>query len=206
MVNQRVATMIVSTSKMSAGVLARAMQKFLANEHQAINRHAIERQNGKAQEHGKIKFKDLMAQNTGTEDLPIKKYNIHTFDKVAKKYNIDYAIKKDSSGDIPKYFIFFKSRDRASMTLAFKEFMKKNEEERLKKPMKQKLREYEELRKAVNKKRSSIGDIDKEFNKVANELARLEVLEHKKKELKLFLEIEGHNGRGERKLINEFKR
>ena len=153
-VNQRVATMIVSTSKMSAGVLARAMQKFLANEHQAINRHAIERQNEKAQEHGKIKFKDLMAQNTGTEDLPIKKYNIHTFDKVAKKYNIDYAIKKDSSGDIPKYFIFFKSRDRASMTLAFKEFMKKNEEERLKKPMKQKIREYEELRKAVNKKRS----------------------------------------------------
>ncbi len=32
-VNQRVATMIVSTSKMSAGVLARAMQRFLANEH-----------------------------------------------------------------------------------------------------------------------------------------------------------------------------
>jgi hypothetical protein len=51
-----------------------------------------------------------------------------------------------------------------------------------------------------------IGDIDKEFNKVANELARLEVLEHKKKELKLFLEIERHNGRGERKLINEFQR
>ena len=42
-VNQRVATMIVSTSKM--------------------------------------KFKDLMAQNVGTEDPPIKEYNIRTFDK-----------------------------------------------------------------------------------------------------------------------------
>lgn len=31
-VNQRVATMMVSTSKMSAGVLARAMQRFLAIE------------------------------------------------------------------------------------------------------------------------------------------------------------------------------
>ena len=153
-VNQRVATMIVSTSKMSAGVLARAMQKFLANEHQAINRHAMEKQAAKAQEHGKMKFKDLMAQNVGTENLPIKEYNIRTFDKVAKKYNIDYAIKKDSSEDIPKYFIFFKSRDRASMTLAFKEFIKKNDEERLKKPMKQKLREYEEMRKKLNKQRS----------------------------------------------------
>ncbi len=153
-VNQRVATMIVSTSKMSAGVLARAMQRFLANEHQAINRHAMEKQAAKAQEHGKMKFKDLMAQNVGTEDLPIKEYNIRTFDKVAKKYNIDYAIKKDSSEDIPKYFIFFKSRDRASMTLAFKEFIKKNDEERLKKPMKQKLREYEEMRKKLNIQRS----------------------------------------------------
>ncbi len=153
-VNQRVATMIVSTSKMSAGVLARAMQRFLANEHQAINRHAMEKQAAKAQEHGKMKFKDLMAQNVGTEDLPIKEYNIRSFDKVAKKYNIDYAIKKDSSEDIPKYFIFFKSRDRASMTLAFKEFIKKNDEERLKKPMKQKLREYEEMRKKLNIQRS----------------------------------------------------
>ena len=153
-VNQRVATMMVSTSKMSAGVLARAMQRFLANEHAALNRHAIERQNAKAQEHGKMKFKDLMAQNTGTEDLPIKEYNIRAFDKVAKRYNIDYAIKKDATENPPRYFIFFKSRDRASMTLAFKEFIKKNEEERLKKPMKQKLREYEELRKTINKQRS----------------------------------------------------
>ena len=61
-------------------------------------------------------------------------------------------------------------------------------------------------REELKKIDDSIGDIDKEFNKVANELARLEVLEHKKKELKLFLEIEGHNGRGERKLINEFQR
>lgn len=153
-VNQRVATMIVSTSKMSAGVLARAMQRFLANEHQALNRHAIERQAAKAQEHGKMKFRELMAQNVGTESMEINNDNIRSFDKVARKYNIDYALKKDATQDPPKYFIFFKSRDRDSMTLAFKEFIKKNEQEKEKKPMKQKLKEYEEMRKKLNKQRS----------------------------------------------------
>lgn len=153
-VNQRVATMIVSTSKMSVGVLARAMQRFLANEHQALNQHALERQNAKAQEHGKMKFKDLMAQNAGAESMDIKTSNLRTFDKVARKYNIDYAIKKDATVDPPRYFIFFKPRDREAMLLAFKEFMEKNDQKQKKKSMKQKLREYEELRKKINKQRS----------------------------------------------------
>ena len=154
-VNQRVVSLSVNTSKMTAGVLVNTMKNFLVREHQALNQHAAERQaERKAHEHGKMTLKDLMAQNTGTEDLPIKEYNIRAFDKVAKRYNIDYAIKKDATENPPRYFIFFKSRDRASMTLAFKEFIKKNEEERLKKPMKQKLREYEELRKTINKQRS----------------------------------------------------
>ena len=153
-VNQRVATMMVSTSKMSAGVLARAMQRFLANEHQALNRHAIERQNAKAQEHGKMKFKDLMAQNAGAESIEINNDNIRSFDKVARKYNIDYALKKDATQDPPKYFIFFKARDRDAMTQAFREFVKKNELEKEKKPMKQKLKEYEEMRKKLNKQRA----------------------------------------------------
>lgn len=38
----------------------------------------------------------------------------------------------------------------------------------------------------------SIDGIDKQFTEVANELAHIEVLEHNKKELKLFLENESH--------------
>jgi hypothetical protein len=47
-------------------------------------------------------------------------------------------------------------------------------------------------REELKKIDDSIGDIDKEFNKVCEELARVEVLEHNKKELKLFLENESH--------------
>ena len=61
-------------------------------------------------------------------------------------------------------------------------------------------------REELKKIDDSIGDIDKKFIKVANELARVEVLEHNKKELKLLLENERHKGRSERQLINEFQR
>ena len=47
-------------------------------------------------------------------------------------------------------------------------------------------------REELKKIDDSIGDIDKEFNKVCEELARIEVLEHNKKELKLFFENESH--------------
>ena len=46
----------------------------------------------------------------------------------------------------------------------------------------------EELKKIYE----SIDDIDKQFTEVASELARIEVLEHNKKELKLFLENESY--------------
>ena len=39
---------------------------------------------------------------------------------MARKYRIDYAVKKDKSVDPPKYFVFFKSRDQDAMTMAFK--------------------------------------------------------------------------------------
>ena len=153
-VNQRVVSMMVTTSHMSAGVLARAMQRFLANEHQALTRHAIERQNAKSREHGKMKLRDLMAQNAGAESIEINDDNIKSFDRVARKYNIDYALKKDGTVDPPKYFIFFKARDRDTMTLAFKEFVKLNDRKKEKESMKNKVKEYEELRKSINKQRS----------------------------------------------------
>ena len=37
--------------------------------------------------------------------------NIKDFDRVARKYGIDYAVKKDTTEEIPKYLVFFKARD-----------------------------------------------------------------------------------------------
>ena len=47
-----------------------------------------------------------------------------SFEKVARKYGIDFSLKRDASEDPPKYIIFFKAKDIDVMTAAFKEYTK----------------------------------------------------------------------------------
>ena len=151
-VNQRVVTLSVNTGRMTASVLARTLSNFLAREHQALNRRAEMQKN--TEPHGKMTVKELMDQNAGAESVEIKKDNIKTFDRVARKYNVDYALYKNASENPPKYLIFFKARDRDMMTMAFKEFVNENNNKMQKKNMKQKLKEYKDLSKDLNQKRA----------------------------------------------------
>ena len=51
--------------------------------------------------------------------------NIKSFERTANKYGIDYALKKDTSEQPPRYLVFFKGRDVDVLTQAFKEFSAK---------------------------------------------------------------------------------
>ena len=66
-----------------------------------------------------------MKHNTGVSNLEITNDNIQAFSATAKKYGIDFALKKDSSTQPPRYLVFFKGRDADVMTAAFKEFSAK---------------------------------------------------------------------------------
>ena len=48
--------------------------------------------------------------------------SIKEFEKIARKYGVDYAVKKDRSSSPPKYLIFFKGRDADALTAAFTEY------------------------------------------------------------------------------------
>ena len=50
---------------------------------------------------------------------------IKEFEKIARKYGVDYAVKKDRSTSPPKYLIFFKGRDADALTAAFTEYTSK---------------------------------------------------------------------------------
>ncbi len=97
---------------------------------------------------GKQSIKDLAKQNQGMTNIEITEKNIKSFEKYARKYGVDFALKKDKTVEPPKYMVFFKARDTDAITAAFKEYtadmMKKKEKpsviENLKK-MKQKVQE-----------------------------------------------------------------
>ena len=47
--------------------------------------------------------------------------NIKSFEWVARKYNVDFAVKKDKTRDPPEYVVFFKGRDADAVAQVFKE-------------------------------------------------------------------------------------
>ena len=63
-----------------------------------------------------------MERGEKLENVSVTDDNIKSFDRIARKYGIDYSLKKDSSEDPPKYFIFFKAKDGKVMNAAFSEY------------------------------------------------------------------------------------
>ena len=121
-VQQKTITMTTQTVKFTARELKQMIEKYLA--------YQKNRKLGKATKDvvpkGKQTVKQLAAQNQGMTNIEITDKNIKTFDRVARKYGVDYAVKKDRSVDPPKYLVFFKAKDTDTLTAAFKDYTKKS--------------------------------------------------------------------------------
>ena len=111
-VNEKVVALSIKGSKLTAEMLQKAMKDLLAKGRQQIGK----------QPHGKQTLRQLMKQNTGVSNIEITDGNIKAFESTAKKYGIDYALKKDATEQPPRYLVFFKGRDADVLTAAFKEF------------------------------------------------------------------------------------
>lgn len=72
---------------------------------------------------GKQSYKELKSQGFGLSNIEITDGNIKSFERVAKKYRLDFALKKDSSTKPPTYYVFFKGQDTEMMNLAFKKYL-----------------------------------------------------------------------------------
>ena len=116
-VNEKVIALSVKGTKLTAELLQKSM-KFLLSQ--------IKKQTTKAmQPRGKQTLKQLMKQNAGVSNTEITDGNIKAFESTAKKYGIDFALKKDTTEQPPRYLVFFKGRDADVLTAAFKEFSQK---------------------------------------------------------------------------------
>ena len=71
--------------------------------------------------HGKQTVKKLMAHGTSTNSLELSG-DTKLFDRVARKWNVDYAFYQTEPG---KYLLFFKSGQADAMTACFSEYSRK---------------------------------------------------------------------------------
>ena len=121
-VENRSVTLIISSTRFTGRVLKAAIAKYLAylKEKKLAKNRA-----GPIVSHGKQTVKQLVGQNAGVSNIQITDSNIKSFDRVARKYGVDYAVKKDRSVSPPKYLVFFKAKDADALTAAFSEFSAK---------------------------------------------------------------------------------
>ena len=73
--------------------------------------------------HGKQKVKELIGQNAGVANVDVKDEDLKGFERIARKYGVDYAVKRVKGQD--KYLVFFKSRDADAITSALTEYTQK---------------------------------------------------------------------------------
>ena len=153
-INEKTIAHYIKTGKLTAQQLQKAMKLLLAQ---------MKKQTGKAP-HGKQTLKQLMKQNAGVSNIEITKDNIKAFESTAKKYGIDFALKKDSTETPPRYLVFFKGRDADALTAAFKEFSAKKLDREKKPSIRKALAAFREKAKELNASRQQTKHKDREVS------------------------------------------
>ena len=74
---------------------------------------------------GRQSIKSLQKSGAQITNIVVTDNNIKSFDRVARKYGIDYSLKKVEQEGKTEYLVFFKAKDVDVMTAAFKEYTTK---------------------------------------------------------------------------------
>ncbi len=153
-VNEKVVALSIKGSKLTAEMLQKAMKALLAKGKQQIGK----------QPHGKQTLRQLMKQNTGVSNIEITDGNIKAFESTAKKYGIDYALKKDTTEQPPRYLVFFKGRDADVLTAAFKEFSTKKLTQEQRPSIRKALAAFRDKAKQLNASRQRVKNKEQEVS------------------------------------------
>ena len=92
---------------------------------------------------GKQTVKQLVEQGQGVSNIELQDKSSKEFERIARKYGVDYAVKQEKGAEPPKFLIFFKARDADALTAAFKEYTQKQirKQERRERPSVEKQKE-----------------------------------------------------------------
>ena len=113
----RTVTLMVSSSKFTGRTLKSAISHFLSYSKHKVQEHR------NVVPHGKQSVKELVGQNEGVMNEPIgDDADMKTFDRIARKYYVDYAVKRVEREGSKQDLIFFKARDKDTIYAAMQEY------------------------------------------------------------------------------------
>ena len=117
-IEMRSVTLTINGTKFSGRVLKNAITKLLAYMKEGRQQHKAQNE---VIHHGKQSVKQLIGQNQGVQNIEINDRGIKQFERIARKYGVDYAVKQ-VKGDKPKFLVFFKARDSDALMAALTEY------------------------------------------------------------------------------------
>ena len=150
-VTQKVIALSIKAAKLDAAVLQKALKIALEQ---------IKKQHGKPKR-GKQTMRQLTKSGEQVTNIKITDQNIKAFDPIARKYNLDYHVKKIEGGEVPRYLVFFKGKDIDSMTAAFREFSTKKLNREKKPSIRKALTAAKEKAKQLNQSRDKVKNMDR---------------------------------------------
>lgn len=105
-VTQKTVTFCIRATKITADLLKKVLVAYLRHQRQK----SVEKKAQKNQpKQGKVTVKELAKQNAGMVNIEITNKNIKSFERYARKYGINYALKKTRAKS--RRFIWYFSRD-----------------------------------------------------------------------------------------------
>lgn len=155
-VNTKVIALVIKGGRISAEVLEKALKKFV-DEIEKAQKQASRPKTYR----GKQSIKHLVEQNAAISNIEVTDGNIKSFEHTARKYGIDYALKKDTSEQSPRYLVFFKGRDVDVMTQAFKEFSARTIKQKEKPSLRQKLSRQKEQSRSQHREQAKVKSKDR---------------------------------------------
>lgn len=117
-VENRTVNLAISITKLTGRSIIAGIRKYIQQRER--------RKAGKSTSpHGKQSVKQLLGQNQGATNVEVDKSGIKEFEKLAKKYGVDFAVRKDKSVDPPRYLVFVRSKDADALDAICKEYQTK---------------------------------------------------------------------------------
>lgn len=161
-VNEKTMALCIKGGKISAQLLKAALKKLLSEIEK--KKQQSKKMGGQNRcKRGKQSIKSLQQSGTQLTNIVVTDNNIKSFDRVARKYGIDYSLKKAEKEGKTEYLVFFKAKDVDVMTAAFKEYtgvsLKKEQRQSIRKKLeqaKERVAKHREITKEKAKDRGQV--------------------------------------------------
>lgn len=147
-VENRTINLAISTTRLTARSVIAGIRKYLQHREKVKARKGIR----DTAVHGKQSVKQLLGQNQGATNVEIDKDGIRDFERLAKKYGVDFAVRKDRSVDPPRYLVFVRSKDADALDAICKEHQARSLTKDKKPSVLAQLKKFKEMVAAIPRK------------------------------------------------------